>query len=120
MLHHRDDLGWGLSAMASERKSRQARKISEIAEALTSAGYRTLDEQSKALGLCRSTTWTLVKSSHKASGLSANLIDRMLSCPKLPHCVREKVTEYVHERLEGTYGHNQMQLRRFRARLSGK
>jgi hypothetical protein len=76
--------------------------------------------QAKALGLCRSTTWTLVKGCHKASGLSARLIKRMLASPELPPPVRERIHEYVRERLEGVYGHNKMQLRKFAWRLSGK
>src|SRR5690242_8261607 len=102
-----------MSSMASAAKSRQAQKIGEIIDALTSVGYLTLDDQAKALGLCRSTTWTLVRGCHKSSGLSARLINRMLAAPNLPSVVRDKVGEYVRERLAGAYGHNSMQLRRF-------
>jgi|SRR5262245_51345064 len=106
--------------MASVSKSRQAQKIGEIADALVRVGYVTLDQQAKALGLCRSTTWTVVKRSHKASGLTANVINRMLAAPQLPPPVREKINEYVRERLAGTYGHGSMQLRKFARRVSGK
>ena len=100
-------------------KCRQAEKIGEIAAALARVGYLTLDEQANVLGLARSTTWTVIKHSHKASGLSASVINRMLAAPRLPTPVREKINEYVCERLSGTYGHSQMQLRRFAWRLSG-
>jgi hypothetical protein len=52
-------------------KARQAAKIRELGHALVDAGFLTLDEQSKALGLARSTTWTILRASHKGSGLSA-------------------------------------------------
>jgi hypothetical protein len=100
-------------------KSLQARKIGEIADALARVGYTTLDEQAKALGLPRSTTWTIMRCCHKASGLSARLINRMLVSPDLPPPVRTTIQEYVKERLAGTYGHNKVQLRRFAWQLDG-
>jgi len=103
--------------MKSVMKYRQSQKIGEIGEALVSAGYVRLDQQAKVLGLSRSTTWTLVKHSHKASGLTANVINRMLAAPQLPPTVREKINEYVRERLAGMYGHDRMQRRRFASRL---
>jgi len=104
--------------MVSQTKARQSAKIKEIAEALGSVGYRTLDDQAKVLGLCRSTTWTLVKTAHKASGLSAHLICRMLASRKLPAPVRQKIIEYVDEHLAGLYGHSRPQRRKFAARLA--
>jgi DNA invertase Pin-like site-specific DNA recombinase len=56
-------------------KARQSAKIRELREALVASGFLTLDEQSKALGLSRSTTWTILKGNHKASGLSAAIIE---------------------------------------------
>jgi hypothetical protein len=106
--------------MASVTKSRQAQKIGEIADALVGSGYRTLDQQAKVLGLCRSTAWTIIKPPHKASGLTAGVINRMLSSPRLPEPARHKINEYVRERLAGTYGHGKMQLRRFARALSDK
>ena len=106
--------------MASVTKSRQAQKIGEIADALVSVGYMTLNQKGNVLGLCRSTTWTVINHTHKASGLSAALINRMLDAPQLPSPVREKINEYVRERLEGKYGHSTVQLRRFARRLSSK
>src|SRR5262249_11704985 len=45
----------------SRMKARQSAKIREIAEALVCAGFVKLDAQAKVLGLCRSTTWTILK-----------------------------------------------------------
>jgi hypothetical protein len=67
-----------------EMKARQAAKIRELGYALVDSGFMTLDEQSKALGLARSTTWTILRASHKGSGLSAAIIKRMLLSPQLP------------------------------------
>ena len=63
----------------AEMKARQATKIRGIAEALVSAGFVSLDAQARALGVGRSTAWTILKSSHKASGLSAKIINRILA-----------------------------------------
>jgi hypothetical protein len=101
----------------NEMKARQSCKIRELGDALITAGFRTLDEQAKALGLGRSTTWTVLKGNHKASGLSTSIINRMLMSPQLPQCARTKIVEYVHERASGLHGHNQKQLRKFVGRL---
>jgi oligoribonuclease (3'-5' exoribonuclease) len=71
-----------------------------------------------ALGLPRSTTWTLLVSNHKASGLSATVINRMLAAAQLPPLVRARIFEYVDEKTAGLYGHSKIQLRRFAARLA--
>ena len=34
-------------------------RLQDISEALTKSGYTKLDQQAKALGLCRSTAWTI-------------------------------------------------------------
>jgi predicted DNA-binding transcriptional regulator AlpA len=96
-----------------EHKARQSAKLRELAAVLAASGFVTLDEQAKALGLSRSTAWTILKGSHKASGLSTATISRMLSSPELPQCVRATILTYVEERMAGEYGHNKMQLRRF-------
>jgi hypothetical protein len=92
---------------------RQCAKIREIADALVAEGFLCLDEQAMALGLSRSTTWWLLKADHKASGLSAAVINRMLASSHLPPVVRQKILEYVEEKAAGVYGHNQKQRRRF-------
>jgi len=37
-------------------------------EALIASGFLTLDQQAKALGLARSTTWTVLGGKHKIPG----------------------------------------------------
>jgi predicted DNA-binding transcriptional regulator AlpA len=103
--------------MISEMKARQSCKIKQLGDALITAGFLTLDEQANALGLCRSTTWTVIKGNHKASGLSSSIINRMLMSPQLPQRARTKIVEYVQEKASGLHGHNQRQLRNFTGRL---
>ena len=86
-------------------KARQCAKIREIGEALCAAGYVTLDKQAEALGLGRSTAWTVLRADHKASGLTAAVLQRMLAAPKLPDAVRAKLLEYLAEKSAGLYGH---------------
>jgi len=99
-------------------KARQSSKIRELGDALATEGFLSLDEQAKVLGLCRSTAWTILKANHKASGLSAAVINCMLATPQLPPLVRAKVVEYVEEKAAGLYGDSKTKLRRFIARLS--
>ena len=73
-------------------------KIQDIADALTKAGYHTLDSQADALGLCRSTAWTVVRAKHKLNRLSAKTTRQMLSNSTLPPIVRSVVEQYVIER----------------------
>src|SRR5262245_8017318 len=101
-------------------KARQASKIRELGDALVTAGFVSLDQQARVLGLCRSTTWTILKGNHKTSGLSASVINRMLATPQLPPLVRLKILEYIEERAAGLYGHRKTPLRRFAARVSVK
>jgi hypothetical protein len=105
---------------SARMKRRQSSKIRELAEAVKSAGFLTLDEQAKALGLSRSTAWTIRKASHKASGLSASIINRMLAAPDLPPLARSKILEYIEEKAAGLYGGSRSQCRKFAARLSIK
>src|SRR5262249_6253317 len=76
-------------------KARQSAKIREIALALASMGIVDVREQAQALGLARSTTWTILRATHKSTGLSPMIIDRMLASPVLPGSVRAKVVEYA-------------------------
>ena len=99
-------------------KERQSLKLKELSDALVAAGFVSLDEQASALGLSRSTTWTILNAKHKNYGLSGALINRILRKPGLHRSVRAKIIEYVEEKASGSYGHNKIQLRRFRARLS--
>jgi hypothetical protein len=105
------------AALAAVMRAQHASKIQQLRSALEAAGFQGLDEQAKALGLSRSTTWTIIAGKHKASGLSATIIKRMLQKPGLPPVVRTAVVEYVAEKAAGRYGHSKTQLRRFSARL---
>jgi len=107
-------------AGSQEVKERQSLKIKELSDALVAAGFLSLDEQATALGLSRSTTWTILKAKHKNYGLSGQLIIRILQKPGLNRRVRAKIIEYVQEKASGCYGHNKTQLRRFRERLSDR
>jgi hypothetical protein len=98
-------------------KSDYSSPIQRIGDALVAEGFVTLCEQAKALGLPRSTTWTILRANHKKSGLSAAIVNRILKAPQLPGSVRAKVLQYVEEKSAGLHGHNKLQQRRFAARL---
>jgi hypothetical protein len=108
----------GAPCALAEMKSKQCTRIGELRQALMASGFYTLDEQARALGLCRSTTWALLRANHKASGLSATLINRMWVAPQLPEAVRAKILQYVEEKVAGIYGHNVKQRRKFTQQLS--
>lgn len=73
-------------------------RIRDISAALIASGYSSLDEQAKALGLHRSTAWTIVKATHKVDRLSAKVSGRMLGNPNLPPLVRATLQQYLAER----------------------
>jgi hypothetical protein len=73
-------------------------KIQDIAGALIAEGYRSLDEQAKALGVHRSTAWTIMKTKHKLDRLSRKTTNSMLANPELPPSVRIVVLQYLTER----------------------
>jgi hypothetical protein len=98
-------------------KAKQSAKIRDLRQALMKLGFVTLDKQARVLELSRSTTWTVMRGSHKCSGLSAGIIKRMLNSPQLPPLARTVLLEYVEEKSAGTYGHGQYRLRIFRAQL---
>ena len=104
----------------ADMKARQCAKMRELREALVATGILTLDEQSKVLGLSRSTTWTILKGNHKGSGLSANIINRMFLSPRLPPPVRAKLLEYIDEKAAGLYGDSKVGCRKFSTRLALK
>jgi hypothetical protein len=108
----------GCEPVSAQMKVRQSCKLRELGDALLSAGFLTLDAQANALGLARRTTWTILTGSHKASGLSASTINRMLAAPQLPPLARSKIREYVEEKAAGLYGGNSAQRHNFVARLS--
>ena len=100
-----------------DAKVRQATRIQEIKYALATSGFEALDEQSKILGISRSTTWTILRANHKASGLSAKTINRILSAPQLPPLVRVTVLRYVEEKTAGRYGDSKTRIRQFANRV---
>jgi|SRR5437773_7508446 len=104
----------------AEMRALQRARIRELGDALVDAGLVALDEQAKALGLSRSTTWTILKGNHKGSGLSANIINRMFLSPRLPPPVRAKLLEYVDEKAAGLYGNSKVGCRKFSTRLALK
>src|SRR5215469_12583334 len=97
----------------SRAKRRQASKLAEIRQALVSAGFDTVAKQATALGVKRPTAWALLNRD-KRTGPSAMIIKRILSSPKLPAEVRRRVEEYIEQKIEGVYGHNEDRRRWFR------
>jgi hypothetical protein len=87
-----------------ESKRRQSAKLREIAAALKADGFIGLDAQATALGLSRSTAWTILSGSHKSSGLSATTLNRMLASPLLGERARVKILEYIADKRAGHYG----------------
>jgi hypothetical protein len=104
-------------AGANSAKALQSLKLQDIGHELAAAGLTALDQQARALGLSRSTTWTILTGRHKASGLSASILNRMLSSPRLPLKVRARLLEYIEEKVSGFYGHSEEARREFTARL---
>lgn len=99
-------------------RARQSAKIREISEALQAAGLESLDEQAEAIGLSRSTTWSILRGHHKNSGLSTATISRILATKKLPIPVRNKLLEYVEEKAQGLYGDAPIRIEQFKERLA--
>ena len=81
-----------LSAACSlaQGRGKYPTKIQDIAGALIAEGYRSLDEQAKALGVHRSTAWTIMKTKHKLDRLSQKTTNNMLANPALPPSVSRK------------------------------
>ena len=77
-------------------------KIQNIADALIAEGYLSLDAQAKALGVCRSTAWTIVKTKHKLDRLSFKTTNSMLTNQELPPSVRSVVQKYMAERSDAS------------------
>jgi predicted DNA-binding transcriptional regulator AlpA len=72
-----------------------------IREALIGCGYTKLDQQAKALGISRSTVWTIIKTKHKLGRLSTKTTKRILANPELPPPVRSVILQYLAERSRG-------------------
>ena len=106
------------SATCRRVKLQQCAKIAELRQVLLDTGFHSLNRQAAALGLGRSTTWTILKARHKSSGLTASVIRRMLRSPELPPAARLVIEEYVAQKLAGAYGHSRKQLNKFQAQLA--
>ena len=78
--------------------ARRTVPVQHIADALVGAGYISLEEQAKALGVHRSTAWTIIKTKHKLGYLNAKTTERMLANPELPPCIRDVLQRYGAER----------------------
>jgi hypothetical protein len=92
----------------------QQSRILEISEILSRYGHRTVDQQARILNLPRSTAWTILRPTHKYSGLSVGVLLRMLNSAELPPEARQKVLDYLHEKAEGRFGSNRNCQRRFK------
>ncbi len=100
-------------------RKKQRLKIEEIGTTLAAeCGFVTIDDQAYVLGLSRSTTWTIIRGTHKTSGLSARTINRMLATDHLPLRVRLKLFEYIAEKMSGAYGDQKHRLKAFASRIS--
>jgi hypothetical protein len=77
---------------------RRTTPVQRIADALVAAGYTTLDQQAKALGIHRATAWTIIRTKHKLGYLNAKTTERMLANPELPPCIRDILQRYKVER----------------------
>jgi hypothetical protein len=117
-LRRGDRVQKGSALSVAEMRVRQTSKLRQLADALIAAGFRSLCEQAKVLGLSRSTTWTILNANHKGSGLSVAVANRILAAPRLPQRVRSVLVEYAEEKAAGLYGGSMAQRRRFAARLS--
>jgi hypothetical protein len=62
--------------------------IQLIADALIKDGYLSLDAQAKALGLRRSTAWTIMTTKHKLGHLNNKTVRSILANPDTPASVR--------------------------------
>ena len=62
--------------------------IQLIADALIEDGYVSLDEQARALGLHRSTAWTIMKTKHKLGMLNNKTVRSILANRDTPSSVR--------------------------------
>jgi hypothetical protein len=75
--------------------ARRTIPVQDIANALIGAGYTSLDEQAKALGIHRATAWTIIKTKHKLGHLNAKTTERIMANPELPPCIRVVLQRYV-------------------------
>jgi len=77
--------------MSDERRA----ALFAISKALIESGHTTLDGQARALGLPRSTAWTVIRGEHKLGRLSRRTIQKILASSRLPPNVRKAVEAYA-------------------------
>jgi len=104
-------------SLSSRNKAKESAKIAELEQVLIEAGFVALDAQAVALGIWRSTAWTILRRKQKVSGLSAATIKRMLRSPHLPASARRVIQEYIEQKCAGEFGHSKSRLRLFRAQI---
>jgi hypothetical protein len=84
-----------INEIKSSRSRHRTIPVQAIAEALVAEGYTSLDKQAKALGLGRSTAWTIIKKKHKLGRLNAKTTHSILANPDTPASVRAVIQQYV-------------------------
>ena len=84
--------------MQPDVRRNYAVRLQHISEALIACGCTRLDQQAKALGVNRSTAWTIVNTKHKLDRLSTKTTKRILANPALPSSVRSIMQRYLAER----------------------
>jgi hypothetical protein len=105
------------SSSLALKKAQQSAKIAELRQALIDAGITSLEDQAAALGIWRSTAWTILRRKHKVSVLSASSIKRILRSPHLPESARRVIQEYIEQKCAGEFGHSKSRIRVFRVQL---
>jgi len=84
----------------AEVSLRKFTTVQEIRKALGTSGNVSLDQQAKALGIHRSTAWTIIKSQHKLGRLNHKTIKRILENSETPPAVRAIVQQYLAEKYD--------------------
>src|SRR5262249_31914293 len=84
-----------ITEIRSSPADRRAAPLQQIAEALVEAGHKSLDAQAKALGVHRSTAWTIIKTKHKVGRLNTKTARRILANPHTPLSVRLLIQQYL-------------------------
>jgi hypothetical protein len=85
-----------LNKISATRERRRA-SIQQIVSALVAAGYVSLDERAKALGVNRSTAWNIISARNKLGRLNAKTTARILANSETPETVRILVRRYLDE-----------------------
>ena len=90
--------------MSCDNKDRRPYTVTlhNISEALIAAGFVSLDEQAKALGVHRATAWTIIKHKHKLGRLQRETVGRILANPSTPQSVRSVIEQYAAERFDAS------------------